>query len=113
MHQNLSIKFQQTLMTFDYCGGGGGVHQTAQPKRKDLINFGFNKDAYLEIRNITEEMPWWGDYRCDSNRDGTLDTNILLELSTTWSAIHNPCPCVFWSTRNNFTDIELKLCIFS
>ena len=30
-----------------------------------------------------------------------------------YSGIHTPCPCVFWPSRHNIRDIELKFCIFS
>ena len=30
-----------------------------------------------------------------------------------YSGIHNTCPCVFWNSRHNFRDIELKCSIFS
>ena len=42
---------------------------------------------------------------------------VLIELVmwyyATYYSVHTPCPCVFWPSRHNFRDIELKFCILS
>ena len=41
----------------------------------------------------------------------TTATTCFLLLQYT-NAIHTTCPCVFWFSRKNFRDNELKFCIF-